>query len=254
MGIADSSEVQHCATASGEPERQVRSLLLVGAERREFTGLLRLCPKTANLGWPIAWSRWCDWNGRRVLMTANGAGASLAARALDVAMSEAGADAVVSVGFCGALDEDLVASDIFVASSIRGAGRCYSAHVPRSSRKYVSGVLTSTNHVAGTVEEKRRLRATGASAVDMEAAGVAERAEAWRLPLYCVRAVTDTAKESFALDLNAALRSDGHFDTMHLMRAAIRRPTVLMPELIRLHSRCRTAARALGEFLANCRF
>jgi hypothetical protein len=98
------------------------------------------------------------------------------------------------------------------------------------------------------------LRATGASAVEMEAAGVAERAAQWGLPFYCVRAVTDLAEESFGMDFNAALRSDGRFETMRILASALRNPVKLFPELIRLRGRCQTAANALGEFIAGCRF
>ena len=51
------------------------------------------------------------------------------------------------------------------------------------------------DHVAQTADEKRRLRAGGASAVEMEAGGVAERARARDVPFYCVRVVTDLADE-----------------------------------------------------------
>jgi hypothetical protein len=69
-----------------------------------------------------------------------------------------------------------------------------------------------------------------------------------------VRAVTDLADEDFGLDLNAALRDDGHFDTMQLFTSALRRPRVLVPELLRLRRRCRKASRSLGDFIADCQF
>jgi nucleoside phosphorylase len=115
-------------------------------------------------------------------------------------------------------------------------------------------LLASIDHVAQTAEEKRRLRAAGAWAVEMEAAGVAERAAHSGLPFYCVRVVTDLADESFGMDFNAALRPDGRFDTMRILAGAMRSPVKLFPELIRLHGRCQTAAKALGEFIAGCRF
>ena len=105
-----------------------------------------------------------------------------------------------------------------------------------------------------TAEEKAALRKQGASAVEMEAAGVAALAAGFGLPFYCVRSVTDLAGESFHLDLNSALRPDGKFATMQLIAASCRRPLSTLPELLRLGRRARTAARTLGEFLADCRF
>ena len=81
-----------------------------------------------------------------------------------------------------------------------------------------------------------------------------QRAQALGLPFFCVRAVTDLADETFANDFNAALREDGHFDTMQILRSAMLRPVARLPELVRLRKRCGIAARTLGEFLADCRF
>jgi len=83
---------------------------------------------------------------------------------------------------------------------------------------------------------------------------VAARAEARGLPFYCVRAVTDLAGEDMANDFNMALRPDGHFDTMLILRGTLRHPLVRLPELLRLRNRCARAACVLGEFIADCRF
>jgi hypothetical protein len=90
--------------------------------------------------------------------------------------------------------------------------------------------------------------------VEMEAAGVAARAQARGLPFYCIRVVTDLAGETMANDFNAALRADGHFDTMVILREALRRPLARLPELCRLRQRSVRAARVLGDFFANCRY
>jgi len=115
-------------------------------------------------------------------------------------------------------------------------------------------VVGSVDHVAQTAEEKRLLRAGGAMVVEMEAAGVAARAQARGLPFYCVRVVSDLAGETMANDFNAALRADGHFDTMVVLRGALRRPLARVPELCRLRQRSVRAARVLGVFFANCRY
>lgn len=229
-------------------------VLLVAADPREFRGLVRFCSRLEPLGWPIHWARCGELNGRRVVLVANGAGAARAGQAVDVAKAAGGLDLVCSMGFCGALDRNLGIGDIFVAESIRATGRSFPVARPRTGQSYVSGVLASIDRVAQTAEEKRNLRASGAQAVEMEAAGVASKAEEWGLPLYCVRSVTDLAEESFGLDFNAALDSGGRFDTWRLIAAASRRPRVLFPELVRLRQRCRIAARTLGEFVADCRF
>jgi nucleoside phosphorylase len=180
-------------------------------------------------------------------MIANGAGAKQAAKAVDAVRQ---ATAIVSTGFCGALDPALRIGDIFVARSIHGVP----IGVPQSPCRYVSGDLASIDHVAQTAAEKQELRAAGASAVEMEAAGAYERAQALGLPFFCVRSVTDLAGETFANDFNSALREDGHFATMQILRSAMLHPVARLPELVRLRKRGAIAARTLGEFLAYCRF
>jgi hypothetical protein len=88
----------------------------------------------------------------------------------------------------------------------------------------------------------------------MEAGGVADRAFAKGIPFYCVRVVTDLAGEDMANNFNLALRPDGHFATMSILRGAFHNPLVCLPELIRLRYRCVRAARVMGDFIADCRF
>lgn len=229
-------------------------LLLIAAEPREFSGLLRFCRNVKRLGWPVhaAWS--ADLNGREVLLVANGAGRRRAAEAVDVASSMGKLDLICNMGFCGALENGMEIGDIFVAGRVQTGDAEYAAVKPQSTRPHHAGVLASIDRVAQTAGEKRDLRARGASAVEMEAAGVAAKAAELGVPFYCVRSVTDLADEGFRLDFNAALRPDGRFDTMRLIAASCRRPVSLLPELVRLGRRCRTASRTLGEFVADCRF
>lgn len=237
-------------------------LLFVAADPMEFSGLTRFCRNVGPAVLPVDWARRAELHGERVLMIANGAGAKRAAAAMDALLSNLAPGqtinndglrhlrAVVSTGFCGALDPALRIGEIFVATAIEGAP----VLTPATSRPHRRGPLASINRVAQTADEKRKLRAPGAWAVEMEAAGVLDRARASNLPFFCVRSVTDLAEETFANDLNSALRADGHFATMQILMSAMRRPLARIPELVRLRRRCGIAARALGEFLADCRF
>ena len=193
-------------------------------------------------------------NGHEVLMAANGAGAARAAAAVEAAHAAGGLDLICSMGFCGALKDDMRIGDIFVAERVQADGVEYVAAKPETARPHHTGVLESIDHVAQTAEEKASLRRGGASAVEMEAAGAAATAARFALPFYCVRSVTDLAGESFRLDLNSALRSDGKFATMQLIAASCRRPVSRLPELLRLGRRARAASQTLGEFVADCRF
>ena len=188
------------------------------------------------------------------MLAANGAGAKRAAAAVDRALEKFDADAVISTGFCGALDDELAIADVVVASEVTAGGRRFTAAIPSSVRRHHNGVVCSINRVAQTAGEKRALRASGGTAVEMEAGGVAERAAAQGIKFYCIRVVTDLAGEDMANDFNLALRPDGHFATISILSRALRDPLVRLPELVRLRNRCVRASRALGEFIADCRY
>jgi nucleoside phosphorylase len=226
-------------------------LLLVASDRMEFQGILSRAANVRPVELVVDWSRSAQLNGNHVLLVANGAGARRATAAVDAALAGFRADAVVSMGFCGALDEGLEIADVIAATAIVGSSAACSRCTPAPR---ASGPICSIDHVAGTAVEKRQLRASGAIAVEMEAAGVAERAASLSLPLYVIKAVTDLAGETMANDFNAALRFDGHFDTMKVFTGTLRHPTVRIRELLRLRNRCVQAARVLGEFIADCRF
>jgi adenosylhomocysteine nucleosidase len=232
-------------------------MLFIAAEAREFSGLLKFCRSVNKLDWPVDWVRSAELKGRKVVLAANGAGPRLAAAVLDAArsgMSNGSMEAVVSTGFCGGLDPELKIGDVFVANCIQVGSERAAVRVPQTERKYASGILVSMDRVAQTAEEKQDLRSSGASVVEMEAAGMLPRVREWGMPFYCIRSVTDLANESFRLDFNAVRDSGGRFSTPRILAAAVQRPFTVGPELIELRNRCVIAARSLGEFIADCRF
>jgi len=229
-------------------------LLLIASDRMELQGLLRRCQQPRPAALSVDWARSGRLGGYDVLLAANGVGARRAAAAVDAASAMFSADAVASLGFCGALAPELAVADIVVATGIAAGDHRFAAQLPAAAPAHHAGMVCSLDHVARTAQEKRGLYATGAVAVEMEAAGVAARAEALGCPFYCIRAVTDPAGETMANDFNFALRSDGHFDTMKILSSSLRRPLVRLPELFRLRKRCLRASKVLGDFVADCRF
>ena len=229
-------------------------LLLVASDPMEFRGILTVTAQPRKVDVAVDWARCGGINGHEVLLVANGVGRKRAAAAVDAALPNFPADRVISTGFCGAVDPQLVLGGVVVGTLVAAAGLRFVALAVASPRAFALGVVWTVDQVARSAEGKRALRAAGGSVVEMEAAGVAERAEALRVPFSCVRAVTDLAGEDMANDFGAALRFDGHFDTMRIIGDALRHPAARLPELIRLQRRGVRAARALGEFFADCRF
>jgi adenosylhomocysteine nucleosidase len=226
-------------------------ILFIASDRMEFPGILRRATAIRPAALPVHWSRFAQINGNPSLLVANGAGPSHAARAAKIAIEAFRPDAVVNTGFCGALSPSLAIADLIAADRILSDGQIFDASTLPGPCK---GSVRSITYVAQTARQKQNLAADGAIAVEMEAAGVAPEAFAHSLPFYCIRAVTDLAGETMANDFNKALRSDGHFDTISILRVALVHPGTCLPELIRLRKRCIRAAGALGDFFADSRF
>jgi len=209
----------------------MRTLLLVAAERREFSGILRRCGASKPLDWPEAhFAREAHWRGDRWWFVANGPGPRLVERALE---QRRAVEAVISTGFCGALDPALRVGDMVL--------------------DFAS--LVSEDRVIVTAEEKSTLhQQSGAAAVEMEAAAVERKAREWSAPFHCFRVVSDTAQESLPLDFNLYRDREGRFSRTRIALAAMLRPFSVMPALLRLDRNCAAAAEALGEFFANHKF
>ena len=221
------------------------SILFIAADPREFTGFLPHWQQIQPLPLPVHWARTGRWKGREVHAIANGAGAD---RAFAAVLAAPKSSAICNIGFCGALDEALRIGDVFVATKVQNGSRSWPALQPDDSPEAPSGAVASIDHVAQTAAEKSNLRATGASIVEMEAAGVARASEDLDLPFYCIRAVSDLADEDLATNFNAALKPDGRFSPIRLMTQ------LKLGELIRLKQRTDLASKKLGEFLAATTF
>jgi adenosylhomocysteine nucleosidase len=221
------------------------SILFIAADPREFTGFLSHWHQIQPLPLPVHWARTGRWRGREVHAIANGAGAERAFAAVLVAPKSS---AICNIGFCGALDETLRVGDVFVATEVQNGKRSWPALQPDDTPDAPTGAVASIDHIAQTAAEKSNLRSTGASIVEMEAAGVARASEDLDLPFYCIRAVSDLAREDFATDFNAALNPDGRFSTIRLIAQ------LKLGELIRLKRRTDLATKKLGDFLAATTF
>ena len=227
---------------------------MVAASQMEFPGILAHAQRTSRVALGIRWAKTAWLSGHEMLLAANGAGAPRAAAAVDRALESFPADAVVSTGFCGALRSELAVGDVIVADFVTAGDRSFRARPVSGPVVWHTGSVASVDDVVQTAEEKGRLAGSGVSAVEMEAAGVAERAGAHGLSFSCVKAVTDLGDETLANDFNKALRDDGHFDTIVLLRGTLRHPMVRIGELLRLRKRCVRAARMLGDFFADLQF
>lgn len=239
------------------------AILYVASEAAELEPMAKLLTGVRKLKWPLTYACEGLLEGRRVLLAANGAGPKLATRAVEVAiraitsaeLSSSALEAVVSTGFCGALDPALRESQIVLAGQVLDwtNKERYDCVQITDGAAAVPGLVVSQDRIAIDAEEKSRLRdGSGALAVEMEAAGVAGRVKRAGLPFCCIKVVLDRADESFAIDWNNMRNVEGRIARGKIMMHAAARPN-LLPELFRLKRRAGEAARALGEFLVSSR-
>jgi adenosylhomocysteine nucleosidase len=238
------------------------AILYVASEAMELEPFAALLTGVRKLKWPIDYAFEGVWEGRRVMLAANGAGPSLAAQAVEIAiravtgaeLSSSKLDAVVSTGFCGALDPQLRECQIIVATEVldADADTTFECGTVDADSPFTSGRVLSQDRVANNAAEKEQLRKYGALALDMEGAGVAARASRAALPFYSIKVVCDRADESFPLDINIMRTAEGRIRRVKIGLHALTHPKVLRP-LFHWKRRSGDAAKALGDFLVGCR-
>lgn len=237
------------------------AILFVASEAYELKSFATFLVGVRGLKWPIDFAQEGVWEGQRAILVANGAGPKLAGEAVEVArraimlsdLSSSRLDAIVSVGVCGGLHPDRKSNDIVIATSVLApeTNDSFVCQLPGQREGVFEGTVVSVDRVAGTVEEKARLRDLGADVVDMEAAGVAAKARQLGLPFYCIKAVSDSFEEPMPLDMNQMRTPEGRFARGKIGNYAVTHPQIL-PGLLRLKRRADDAAATLGEFLASC--
>jgi adenosylhomocysteine nucleosidase len=239
------------------------AILYVASESVELEPFAERLTGVRKLKWPVDYAYEGIWDGRRVMLAANGAGPRLAAHAVEIAIRAVSAadlsasklETIVSTGFCGALDPGLREGQIVVATEVldlQTQQKFVACGVTATDTAVASGVVVTEDRVAQNAAEKQTLYASGAIAVEMEAAAVAARAKRAGLPFACIKVVSDRADESFGIDLNRMRSADGRLRRGKISFHALTHPK-LIPELFRLKRRSEEAAKVLGEFLANCR-
>jgi adenosylhomocysteine nucleosidase len=179
-------------------------IAIVAAMEREVAPLIRR--------WEI---RILEHGGRQhrlfekgnVVLICSGIGAEAARRATEAVIQEARPVRVLSVGFAGALDATLKPPDVFEPRTVINV-----ADGVRTETASGQGTLVSYAAVAGREQKQRLASAYGAAAVDMEAAAVAEGAQARGIEFAALKAISDPADFSMP-ETERFVASDGQFRT-----------------------------------------
>ncbi len=205
---------------------------------------------------------WRTTRGISVLQT--GVGPALAARAIRWAGSIVRPAVVVVTGCGGALADELAPGDVVVATSIidgrsgmswptSAAWREHHARAATSAAlRLREGSLYTSEEILVSPDAKRSVAApTGALAVDMESAAIAEWAASERIELAAARVVVDEASATVPSELAAITGPGGGPNFRRLFGAIGKRPGLAL-ELAALGmatARCSRALAALNREL-----
>ena len=149
-----------------------------------------------------------------------GIGAEAARRATEaIITSQAVKPArAISAGFAGALDDSLKVGDVAEPRIVINAADGVRTEITRGE-----GILVSSASIAGTEQKARLAKAYGAIAVDMEAAAVAQGAQARGVEFAALKAISDVAGFEMP-DLDRFVSHDGTFRTARFAGHVALRP------------------------------
>jgi len=219
-------------------------IAIIAALEREVAPLVR--------SWKM---RTMEHGGRRYRLFENGEaalvcggiGAEAARRATEAMIREVNPVRVISAGFAGALGASLKVGDIVEPRTVIN-----SADGARTEVGSGEGILVSFAEVAGREQKIRLSKAYSASAVDMEAAAVAQGAEARGVEFGAVKAISDAADFNLP-GLDRFVADDGTIRSIRFACHVALRPWLWAPTIALArdssrasHALCRALARYLG--------
>jgi adenosylhomocysteine nucleosidase len=197
--------------------------------------------------------------GEGSLLALSGIGRMAAATAAQ-ALVDAGVSALMTFGMAGGLDPALKPGSVVIPGEVlfTDGARYPACRVWReqvaaavSALRAVSegNLLTSTHAIETPADKAAAFRSTGAAAVDMESAAVAEIAAKHDLPFIAVRVIVDTAVDMLPRAVVAASLA-GRVQFARLIGGLILAPHEIA-SLIRLAQRYRVAMRSLHAIGAH---
>lgn len=148
-------------------------------------------------------------------------------------------DGLLSVGFCGALTDDLAPGDLLLGGTTGHEASPDLLDLARRCGPHRAASVAMVDHVIVDSREKEEIaKRTGAAAVDMESAAVAKVARERGVKFLCVKVVLDTPSKPLACSYSSGGR---------VALQILRRPWII-GRMMRDGKRARVAAEKLRDF------
>jgi adenosylhomocysteine nucleosidase len=175
-----------------------------------------------------------------------GAGQAAATRAFAAIEDGGPIDLVFSIGWAGALTEEIATGSAHNAAGVIDVrtGERFRCDAGAGERWLVTSPI-----VADEVEKQRLASTYKADLVDMEAAAIARLAQMRGIPFYCIKGVSDGFHDRLP-DFNRFIRPDGQFDMAGMVLFSILRPWH-WPSLIRMGENSKKASHSIGGALLD---
>jgi adenosylhomocysteine nucleosidase len=197
-----------------------------------------------------------SWGKPLPLITISGPGPRRAQEHAEKLIKD-GVDALMSFGLAGGLAPDLSAGSIIVPQEIHQLGFApilSDAAWCGGLKDCIDGQLNlrevnmvSLDSIIDSVDTKHELWVqTGAGAVDMESAAIAECAARAGVPFIAIRAISDPAHSPLPPVVKQAVNTDGTTRPFGVMKSLLRHPRQ-MSELVALAQNTKRAKTALGK-------
>jgi adenosylhomocysteine nucleosidase len=142
-------------------------------------------------------------HGKNLAVIHTGVGRKTCRDRLEVLLRRENFSGLISAGFAGALEKDLRVGHLLVAENFSNQELVSSPKLELADETTFLGKLLTVPRMVESVQERESLnKKHGAAAVDMETEVIAELCSAHNLPMLSVRAISDTAAESFPAPAN----------------------------------------------------
>ena len=187
-------------------------------------------------------------SGKNYVLVESGVGCEKVLQAADNLVSIFNPGRILSAGFAGALDPQLIRHEIFWPTRVITADDAI--NIPEG--KHPKTLLTA-DHVVNTFEEKRHLReTTGADLIDMESYAIARYCREKRISFQSARIVFDVASEVLPNEIHRLTSPKQSLARRFgaLARAFFKRPSCVL-DLYQLKERALVAADLLAIELEN---
>jgi adenosylhomocysteine nucleosidase len=142
-------------------------------------------------------------HGKNLAVIHTGVGRRTCRERLEVLLRRENFSGLISAGFAGALEKDLRVGHLLVAENFSSPQLLDSPGLDLAGDRIFLGKLLTVPRMIESMDERESLhKKHGAAAVDMETEVIAELCDAHNLPMFSVRAISDTATESFPAPAN----------------------------------------------------